>query len=144
MGTQTGQTSAHDLSQPWAHLASAPWKTAFLLWVHVQDEPQSPSQYFTPQLFSEKHPSPKAQFQAPGRDHMNSSAGVRCLLTPPRHCQTLRSHCRLSYRQSSPCTQVGWGWCRPPEDTCLEEGGGHFSLLPRVLWFQAPETKWPI
>lgn len=95
------------LSQPWAHLASALWKTAFLLWVHVQDEPRSPSQYFTPQLFSEKHPSPKAQFQGPRRDHMVSSAGVRCLLTPPHHCPMLRSHCRLSYRQSSPYTRTG-------------------------------------
>ena len=107
VGTQIGQTLAHDLIQPWAHLASAPWKTAFLLWVHIQDEPRSPSQYFTPQLFSEKHPSPKAQFQVPRRDDMISSAGVRCLLTPPRHCQMLRSHCRLSYRQSSPCTRAG-------------------------------------
>ena len=104
VGTQTGQASAHDLSQPWAQLASAPWKPAFLLWVHIQDEPRSPSQYFTPQFFREKRRSQKAQFQVPRRDAMIRSAGVRCLLTPPRHCQLLGSHCGLSCRQSSPYT----------------------------------------
>lgn len=76
--------------RPCVYLASALWKTAFSAWVHVQDDPRLPSRYFTSQLFIEVHRYQKVQFQTPRRERVIGSAGVRCLPTPPSHCQVLK------------------------------------------------------